>query len=347
MKQLMKKFACSLIAVNLVTQAFMGVSASATKSFRDVGNHWAKAYIQLLTEREVINGYSDGTFAPDRTLSKAEAATLICTSAKITPSESSSTDLVDISGHWAEHYITALPHVVAHNNYFSPDSQITRGDFVQMIVGAMHLNLGDADNTILKQKFKDGAAVPQDISAYIALAAERKIISGYSDSTLRLNNTLTRAEACVMLKQAFFPDDALPQTNHNEWSYTLTGVWENVEYQSLQEYARLTLYPNGTAGLVERSCFYWGNFEAENDGSVSLYLKGSLWYSNMTIEWFEESADCCIRLSKGKNDRQMKFLQKYDSYGTHNIIGEITLSKMYDDTDYPNIDAQIREYKSK
>ncbi|MEM9769950.1 MAG: S-layer homology domain-containing protein, partial [Cyanobacteria bacterium P01_D01_bin.71] len=47
-------------------------------SFTDVADaYWAKPYIDALTARDVLNGLPDGTFAPDRPLSRAELATQV------------------------------------------------------------------------------------------------------------------------------------------------------------------------------------------------------------------------------------------------------------------------------
>lgn len=49
----------------------------STRSFVDASNHWAKKAIEALAGNGVINGYDDGTFGPDRNITRAEAATII------------------------------------------------------------------------------------------------------------------------------------------------------------------------------------------------------------------------------------------------------------------------------
>ncbi len=205
MKKRMKIGTCLVIVLCFLLQPFAGITASAAGSFSDIKEHWAKSYIELLAERGIVNGYK-GKFSPDNTLTKAEAATLICSASGIQPSETVSTSLTDIEGHWGQKYISVLPVVTASNNQFSPNAQITRADFTQMVVGAMYLDLSKADTSTLKQKFKDWATVSEEAMPSITMAVEKGIISGYDDATFRPNHTLTRAEACVILKQAFFPD---------------------------------------------------------------------------------------------------------------------------------------------
>ncbi len=49
----------------------------AERSFPDVKDHWAIGYIGALVKSGYVNGYDDGTFRPDRAVSRAEFAALI------------------------------------------------------------------------------------------------------------------------------------------------------------------------------------------------------------------------------------------------------------------------------
>lgn len=46
-------------------------------SFSDVGNHWANSYIAYAASMGIIEGYPDGTFRPDNTVTYQEAVTMI------------------------------------------------------------------------------------------------------------------------------------------------------------------------------------------------------------------------------------------------------------------------------
>lgn len=51
-----------------------GLSLQGGGNFSDIGNHWAKGYINALVSAGAINGYADGTFRPDQAVTRAEAA---------------------------------------------------------------------------------------------------------------------------------------------------------------------------------------------------------------------------------------------------------------------------------
>ena len=45
--------------------------------FSDIADHWANEYINRAAQRGWVNGYEDGTFKPDQTITRAEAMTLV------------------------------------------------------------------------------------------------------------------------------------------------------------------------------------------------------------------------------------------------------------------------------
>ena len=45
--------------------------------FSDISGHWAEKYIESVATSHWVNGYEDGTFRPDRYITRAEAITII------------------------------------------------------------------------------------------------------------------------------------------------------------------------------------------------------------------------------------------------------------------------------
>ena len=45
--------------------------------FTDIQNHWARIHIEKLYAYGIVNGYSDGTFLPDKPITRAEAAAIV------------------------------------------------------------------------------------------------------------------------------------------------------------------------------------------------------------------------------------------------------------------------------
>ncbi len=291
----MKKKFSLFICVCLLVQLFSGtVSAVSIDQFRDVKEHWAKSYIEILCDKGIINGYGNGTFAPNGTLTKAEAAKLVCLSAGITPSESVSVSIKDLGQHWAKQYIAVLPSVPLDENNFYPDKSITRAEFAQMAVGAMYLDTTNADTSSMKTKFKDWATIPEDKLPCVALAVEKGIISGYEDSTFKPNNTLTRAEACTILKRAFFPNEKLKPSAY----YIDTIV-------NVSDVTSLIVTPDKTVYYATENKVY----------SVSDNKSTLLWDANtasvmVTLEDIENQPDSGIR--EFSKDRVGKIAESHD-----------------------------------
>ena len=59
-----------LIAALMMTAAVL--NAGAAKSFTDMKGHWAKDYVTKAVDRGYVSGYSDGTFRPNNSITRAE-----------------------------------------------------------------------------------------------------------------------------------------------------------------------------------------------------------------------------------------------------------------------------------
>ena len=56
---------------------FFDVQYDGAHLFPDIDGHWAQDYIDQAGSAGLVNGYPDGTFGPDRSITRAEAVTLV------------------------------------------------------------------------------------------------------------------------------------------------------------------------------------------------------------------------------------------------------------------------------
>ncbi|MBQ5673880.1 MAG: S-layer homology domain-containing protein, partial [Lachnospiraceae bacterium] len=60
-----------------IAARFIGGKYQGDDRFSDIAGHWAAEYINRASKYGWINGYEDGTFKPDRDITRAEAMTLV------------------------------------------------------------------------------------------------------------------------------------------------------------------------------------------------------------------------------------------------------------------------------
>ena len=149
-----------------------------------------------ITHSAYLSGYSDGTFRPDHSLTRAEAATLFYN--LLGGNSGSGGAYPDVaSGAWYCNAVTALSGVGVITGYpngtFGPDNTITRAEFV-----AMAMRFAGVSGKTGSIGFPDVASTHW-AAGYIAAAADGGYLSGYPDGTFGPDNQITRAEAVTIL----------------------------------------------------------------------------------------------------------------------------------------------------
>ena len=90
---------------------------------------WAEQYINELAAAGIVNGYPDGTFRPDNTVTRAEFVTMLM---RIIGQEGGRNGFADVQGHWAEKYVAKAAEYGYVGGYpdgtFRPDASITRAE---------------------------------------------------------------------------------------------------------------------------------------------------------------------------------------------------------------------------
>ena len=147
-----------------------------------------------------INGYPDGTFLPDKVMTRAEAITVVSKLCGLTDKTSviEKSSFTDVSeGDW---YVRNVKHLEKNGmlSFFgtalSANSGITRAEFVKLISPLVKKTEGDAPKS---------SDVPETHKYYseIILAAKAGLVNGYPDGTFLPENTLRRAEIVTILNR--------------------------------------------------------------------------------------------------------------------------------------------------
>jgi len=168
--------------------------------FSDTKGHWAEKYIAELAASGAIGGYPDGTFKPDRTISRAEFATILVKAFQLPARDGKVFE--DTANHWGREYIsTAAAHGIVSgysDTAFGPDDSITREQMAVMIAKAANLQ-SDSSQPI---SFTDQEQISSWAAQAVSSSVSQGIINGYPDNTFRPSGSATRAEAATVIIQA-------------------------------------------------------------------------------------------------------------------------------------------------
>jgi hypothetical protein len=164
--------------------------------FKDIQGHWAEKSFLKMAERGAVHGYADGSFMPDRQITRAEFAVILVQALDFT--DKGSKMFNDTVNHWAKQAVsTAYAYGIVHgydDNTFAPDDLITREQMTMMIMNALQLESMPSVRT-----FVDQSKISKWAREAVAIAAESGIITGYPDNTMRPLVHATRAEAVSII----------------------------------------------------------------------------------------------------------------------------------------------------
>jgi hypothetical protein len=188
------------ITVNIPHTTASGVMESDLPSLKDIQAHWASSYINRLVGMKVINGYADGTFKPEKNISRAEFAKVIALALSLPLTDEPELNFADQKEipAWSRPYIAAAVQAGIINGYedktFRASANITRAEIAVMIVRAMQ----EQAPAGAQLNFTDAATIPAWAAPYIKVAADAGIITGKPNRSFAPSENATRAEAATM-----------------------------------------------------------------------------------------------------------------------------------------------------
>jgi hypothetical protein len=222
--------------------------------FQDVYMDWARQHIASLVAKGVFEGYTDGTFKPNKPVTRLEAIVTavrlmdLRDEAESEEKRSAALHFKDANkiGDWARGYVA----VALENDLFfetedklQPEKPADRLWVTTLLVKALDLEDEARAKMTAKLDFKDAAAIPAGSVGYVAVAVEKGIVKGYANNTFRPNSPVTRAEIAAFLDRA---GDLMPE-------YRQGGILKSAVKDN-----RLTL-TNGTEYEVDDDAYVFYN----------------------------------------------------------------------------------------
>lgn len=180
-----KRFICILLALILYISAAMPVSASFPDVDKNAG--YAEA-VEYLADIGIFSGDENGNFNPDKTVTRAEMAVIICKMLRETEDLNKANTFTDVpQEHWANSYVARAAELGIISGYgdgtFGPGDAVTYEQAVTMIIRA--LGLEDEAN--------EYGGYPH---GYLASAQERSFLYGLSET---IGTPMARKSIAVLI----------------------------------------------------------------------------------------------------------------------------------------------------
>lgn len=174
--------------------------APAEIGFSDVNGHWAEDFIQEAVREGIVSGFSDGSFKPNASVTRAEFTVMLMNALQTEYTETaiSFTDHAKI-GAWAQ---SAVARAVKAGfiqgdteGAFRPNDAVTRAEMAVMVAGAFQLKA----ITGTSSTFADDAQIPLWAKAAVAGMQKAGMLNGKGLNTFAPSDKTTRAEAVKLL----------------------------------------------------------------------------------------------------------------------------------------------------
>ena len=179
---------------------------AAERRFRDTAEYWGADYCDYLYDHNISRGYTDGTFRPDRLLTRLDFSVMLYNTLKLDPAKYAgvSVPFADLSkipesalpavrALYAEGIVTGTQGKDG-KLYLNPDGNLTRAQAAAMIGRSQ-----DKGYALASLTFTDAGKIPSYAAFYIQTMAAQGIISGYADGTFRPGSNITRGQMAKIL----------------------------------------------------------------------------------------------------------------------------------------------------
>ena len=227
--KLLKRGLCGLLAVVLMVPAGLAAPVSGGKNLSDLEGHWAQKEVEAAVASGWVDGYPDGSFKPEKSITRAEFTKMLLDAIHLTPDsetvawmkENALTEdiwgnpteytpkLYDMSGHWltSQGWLDAALYsgMVVPDDYngknFRPEKAIARYEIALMTDRALGLVYPASQPVEGELPFTDKEEILDWMKGYVNESVKAGVLKGYPDGSFQPNKTSTRAEAVVMIQR--------------------------------------------------------------------------------------------------------------------------------------------------
>lgn len=177
--------------------------------FKDIADvqAWAGKSIGIAAAQGIVQGRSEGEFAPNAEVTRAEFAAMIVKAFHL-DDETATESFNDVNdGDWFKSVVASAAKAgIIHgrsDEQFAPNEKISRAEMATIASNALVAIKGykhETDINALLSKFKDSSSINSSLADGVALAASLDIVVGYNDN-FAPNDSSTRAQAAVVIER--------------------------------------------------------------------------------------------------------------------------------------------------
>jgi hypothetical protein len=206
-------------------------------NFNDMKSaQWALRYIASLASKKVFEGYEDGSFRPDNSVTRIEAITAAVRLMGLRDKAESAAEMqtklnfkdADKIPSWAVGYVA----VALENDLFTenddsvkPQEEANRLWATTLLVKALKLEAEAKTKMNTTLTFRDANKIPAGSVGYIEEAIEKKLVDGFEDNTFRPYQNVTRAQLAALLDRT---SNQLPEDQNATSGSVSAAVYNNV-----------------------------------------------------------------------------------------------------------------------
>ena len=220
----------------------------------DIQGHWAQEEIQRAMDAGWIDGYPDGTFQPEQTITRAEFTKLLLDAIHLTPdsetvawmkgASQAQAPLEDMADHWLteggwmDAALVSGMVVTQDYNYhnFRPEKPIARYEIALMTTRALG-QVKEGNQLLDSLDYTDDNTILPWMKGYVNEAVKAGVLHGYPDGSFQPHATSTRAEAVVMIQRMLdrmeegVTDDVTVQVTCDNWGNERTVTLDDPTVQ--------------------------------------------------------------------------------------------------------------------
>jgi len=198
-----RKFFGFLLVFLFSFSVFTSSNAAPVK-LNDISGHWAKAKIERAVSLGFINGYPDGTFKPDKSVTRAEFVAILLSSAKITGEIPKNYSFPDVSSkHWASKpiykavelgWISGFP-----DGTFKPEQMVTPEQSSVIACKRLDWDARGVAYQLALKNFPGASSINYWAKPFIGMLQQEGMLVGDATHLLLSGKILSRAEVVVLI----------------------------------------------------------------------------------------------------------------------------------------------------